>query len=172
MRANWVKRILFLADRVALVKQAANEYKRQLPSVAPVNLVTEPDGEGRVYISTYPTMMGLIDEMKDGVRRFSPGHFDLIIVDEAHRSVYQKYGAIFDYFDGLLVGLTATPRGEINPNTYGLFNLEKGVPTDEYGLKDAIDDGYLVPSEPIVVPLKFPREGIKYDELNDEEKDQ
>jgi type I restriction enzyme, R subunit len=137
-----------------------------------VNLVTERDQEGRVYISTYPTMMGLIDEMKDGVRRFGPGYFDLIVVDEAHRSIYQKYGAIFDYFDALLVGLTATPKDEIDRNTYGLFALERGVPTDEYGLSDAVADGFLVPSENIVVPLKFPREGIRYDDLSEEEKDQ
>jgi len=172
MRANWAKRILFLADRVALVKQAANEYKKQLPGVSPVNLVTERDQEGRVYICTYPTMMGLIDEMNDGVRRFGPGHFDLIIVDEAHRSLYQKYGAIFRYFDALLVGLTATSRDEIDRNTYGLFALERGVPTDEYGLNDAVSDGFLVPSENIAVPLKFPREGIRYDDLSDEEKEQ
>lgn len=110
--------------------QAADEYKKHLPGVSPVNLVTEKDQEGRVYISTYPTMMGLIDEMKDGERRFGPGHFDMIVVDEAHRSIYQKYGAIFDYFDALLVGLTATPKNEIDRNTYGLFVLERGVPTD------------------------------------------
>lgn len=172
MRANWAKRILFLADRVALVKQAANAYKKHLPDVPPVNLVTDRDQEGRVYISTYPTMMGLIDEMKDGARRFGPGHFDLIVVDEAHRSIYQKYGAIFGYFDALFVGLTATPKDEIDRNTYSLFNLERGVPTDEYGLSDAVADGFLVPSQNIVVPLKFPREGIKYDDLSDEEKDQ
>jgi type I restriction enzyme, R subunit len=172
MRANWAKRILFLADRVALVKQAANAFKKHLPGVSPVNLVTEKDQEGRVYISTYPTMMGLIDEMKDGARRFGPGHFDLIVVDEAHRSIYRKYGAIFDYFDALLVGLTATPKNEIDRNTYGLFALERGVPTDEYGLTEAVDDGFLVPYEPIAVPLKFPREGIRYDDLSDEEKDQ
>jgi type I restriction enzyme R subunit len=172
MRANWAKRILFLADRVALVKQAANAYKTHLPDVSPVNLVTERSHEGRVYISTYPTMMGLIDEMKDGERRFGPGHFDLIVVDEAHRSIYQKYGAIFDYFDALVVGLTATPKDEIDRNTYGLFALERGVPTDEYGLDDAVSDGFLVPSENIAVPLKFPREGILYADLSDEEKDE
>jgi len=138
MRANWAKRILFLADRVALVKQAANAYKQHLPGVSPVNLVTEKDGAGRVYISTYPTMIGLIDEMIGGERRFGPGHFDLIVVDEAHRSIYQKYGAIFDYFDALLIGLTATPRNEIDRNTYRLFALEGGVPTDEYGLDEAV----------------------------------
>jgi hypothetical protein len=104
MRRNWVKRVLFLADRVALVNQAVNAFKTHLPDAAPVNLVTEKDAEGRVYVSTYPTMMGLIDDTRDGQRRFGVGHFDLVVIDEAHRSVFQKYGAIFDYFDSLLVG--------------------------------------------------------------------
>ena len=114
MRCNWVKRVLFLADRVALVNQAVNAFKVHLPSAAPVNLVTEKDVEGRIYVSTYPTMMGLIDDLNEGQRRFGVGHFDLIVIDEAHRSVYQKYRAIFDYFDALLVGLTATPKDEID----------------------------------------------------------
>ena len=109
MRANWVKRVLFLADRVALVKQAVNAFKTFLPDSSPVNLVTEKDTDGRVFVSTYPTMMGLIDQVEAGQRRFGVGHFDLVIIDEAHRSVFQKYRAIFDYFDSLLVGLTATP---------------------------------------------------------------
>ena len=112
MRANWAKRVLFLADRVALVRQAINAFKRHLPSSSPVNLVMEKDAQGRVYVSTYPTMMGLIDQTSEGERRFGVGHFDLVVIDEAHRSVYRKYGAIFDYFDSLLVGLTATPKDE------------------------------------------------------------
>jgi type I restriction enzyme R subunit len=172
MRCNWVKRVLFLADRVALVNQAVNAFKRHLPEASPVNLVTEKDTEGRVFVSTYPTMMGLIDETKNGQRRFGPGHFDLIIVDEAHRSVYQKYRAIFEYFDSLLVGLTATPRDEIDRDTYGLFDLERGVPTDAYDLKDAVADHFLVPSKSVSVPLKFQREGIKYENLSEEEKEQ
>ncbi|EQD71375.1 Restriction endonuclease, type I, R subunit/Type III, Res subunit [mine drainage metagenome] len=111
-----------------------------MPDASPVNLVTEKDAEGRVFVSTYPTMMGLIDEVSndragrggDGQRRFGVGHFDLVVIDEAHRSVFQKYRAIFDYFDSLLVGLTATPRDEIDRNTYSLFDLEDGVPTDAY----------------------------------------
>src|SRR5690606_30599179 len=99
MRYNWAKRVLFLADRVALVNQAVNAFKKFLPDASPVNLVTEKEAEGRVYVSTYPTMMGLIDEATDGQRRFGVGHFDLVIIDEAHRSVFQKYRAIFDYFD-------------------------------------------------------------------------
>lgn len=137
-----------------------------------MNLLTEKETEGRVYVSTYPTMMGLIDESKDGQRRFGVGHFDLIIIDEAHRSVYQKYRAIFDYFDSLLVGLTATPRDEIDRDTYGLFDLEKGVPTDSYDLTDAVNDGFLVPSKSVSVPLKFLRQGVRYDDLSEEEKEQ
>jgi type I restriction enzyme, R subunit len=171
MRANWAKRVLFLADRVALVNQAVNAFKKHLPDASPVNLVTDKQAEGRVFVSTYPTMMGLIDEAQDGQRRFGVGHFDLIVIDEAHRSVYQRYRAIFEYFDSLLVGLTATPKDEIDKNTYGLFDLETGVPTDAYGLDEAVADGHLVPPVPISVPLKFQRQGIKYDALSDEEKE-
>mgnify|MGYP002661899090 FL=1 len=173
MRANWAKRVLFLADRVALVNQAVNAFKAHLPDAAPVNLVTDRATEGRVYVSTYPTMMGLINEGAGGKqRRFGVGHFDLIVVDEAHRSIYQKYRAIFSYFDALLVGLTATPKDEIDRNTYSLFDLESGVPTDAYGLDDAIAEGYLAPPRAVSVPLKFQREGIRYNDLSDDEKDQ
>lgn len=172
MRCSWAKRVLFLADRLALVRQAVNAFKTHLPDSSPVNLVTEKNTEGRVYLSTYPTMMGLIDEAADGQRRFGAGHFDLIIIDEAHRSVYQKYRAIFEYFDSLLVGLTATPKDEIDRNTYGLFDLESGIPTDAYALDDAVADHYLVPPKAVSVPLKFQREGIKYDELSEEEQEQ
>ena len=103
---------------MALVNQAVNAFKRHLPDASPVNLVSEKDADGRVFVSTYPTMMGLIDETRNGQRRFGVGHFDLVIIDEAHRSVFQKYRAIFDYFDALLVGLTATPKDELDRNTY------------------------------------------------------
>jgi type I restriction enzyme R subunit len=172
-RCNWVKRVLFLADRTSLVLQAERAFRRFLPDCSPVNLVTNRGGEGRVFLSTYPTMMNLIDaEDGHGVRRFGVGHFDLVIIDEAHRSVYQKYGAIFAYFDALLTGLTATPREEIDRNTYALFEREIGLPTDEYGLDQAVNDGFLVPFRPISVPLRFPREGISYAALSDEEKSQ
>ncbi len=167
IRCNWVKRVLFLADRNALVLQAERAFRRFLPDCAPVNLVSNRGGEGRIFLSTYPTMMNLIDEENSqGEKRFGVGHFDLVVVDEAHRSVYQKYGAIFAYFDSLLCGLTATPRDEIDRNTYDLFDLDVGLPTDEYGLDQAVDDGYLVPFRPISVPLKFPRDGITYVELS------
>jgi type I restriction enzyme R subunit len=171
MRSNWTKRTLFLADRIALVNQAVGAFKTHLPSSSPVNLVTDHHGDGRVYVSTYPTMMGLIDEMQDGRRRFGPGHFDLVVIDEAHRSVYQKYRAIFDYFDSLLVGLTATPKDEIDINTYQLFELERGVPTDAYQLDDAIKDGFLVPPIAVSVPIKFQRLGITYKDLSPEEQE-
>ncbi|EAR23082.1 DEAD/DEAH box helicase family protein [Nitrococcus mobilis] len=87
-RAGWVKRALFLADRISLVNQACNAFKAHLPEASPVNLVTEKDTEDRVYGCTYPTLMGLIDETDGGAARFGVGHFDLVIIDEAHRSVY------------------------------------------------------------------------------------
>lgn len=170
MRANWVKRVLFLADRKALVKQAVNAFKTHLPDSSPVNLLTEKNTDGRVYVSTYPTMMGLINEVDGGERKFGPGYFDLVVIDEAHRSVYQKYRHIFSYFDSLLLGLTATPKNEVDRNTYSLFNLETGVPTDDYSLDQAIEDKYLVPPRAVTVPLAFPQRGIRYDDLSDDEK--
>jgi len=125
-----------------------------------------------VFLSTYPTMMNLIDGRQDGKAKFGPGHFDLIVIDEAHRSVYQRFRAIFDYFDSFLVGLTATPKDEIDKNTYSLFDLEDGVPTDAYSLDEAVADGWLVPPKAISVPLKIMRAGLRYDDLSDEEKDQ
>jgi len=172
MRCNWAKRVLFLADRVALVNQAINVFKKHLPDATPVNLVTEKDTEGRVFACTYPTMMGLINNTRDGQRRFGVGHFDLIIIDEAHRSVFQKYRTIFNYFDSVLLGLTATPKDEIDRNTYGLFDLENGVPTDAYSLEDAVKDGYLVPLKAVSVPLKFQRQGINYGELSESEREE
>lgn len=171
MRCNWAKRILFLADRTALVKQAVNAFKTHLPEAAPVNLVTDRASQGRVYVATYPTMLNLIEEMGESGRRFGPGHFDLVIVDEAHRSIYRRYRAIFRWFDSLLVGLTATPKDEIDKNTYSMFDLDTGMPTDAYPLEEAVQDGFLVPMRAVSVPLKFQREGIAYDQLSDEEKE-
>ena len=172
MRCNYVKRVLFLADRVSLVKQAAREFGKNLASAGIVNLLDGSDGTGRVYVSTYPTMLNLINNNSDDVRKFGIGYFDLVIVDEAHRSIYAKYGALFNYFDSYLVGLTATPKNEVDHNTYQLFQLERGVPTFAYSLEEAIEEKHLVPFVAISVPLKFQREGIKYDDLSDEEKQQ
>ena len=157
IRANWVKRVLFLADRQALVVQATNAFKQHVPGIPTVNLLHDKETEARVFVSTYPTMMGLINEVTDdGRRRFGPGYFDLVVIDEAHRSVYQKYRTIFEYFDALLVGLTATPKDEVDRNTYRLFNLPAGEPTDAYSLDDAVADGWLVPPQAVDVPLRVP----------------
>ncbi len=178
MNANYAKRVLFLADRVPLVKQATGNFRKYLPGCATVNMVLNPGADGRVFVSTYPTMMNLIEKARQaGDQRFGPGFFDLVIIDEAHRSVYRKYKAIFDWFDAPLLGLTATPRGEVDRNTYDLFELEwdpltkMGVPTDAYELKQAVTDGWLVPPRAIDVPLRFPRDGIRYDDLSEEEKE-
>ena len=173
MKRGWVKRVLFLADRVALVNQAVAAFKAHLPAATTINLVDEKVPDGRVFVSTYPTMMGLINATDAvGGRRFGAGYFDLIVIDEAHRSVYAKYKAIFDWFDAMLVGLTATPKDEIDRNTYSLFNLEAGVPTDAYSLDEAVAEGYLVPPVSVSVPLKFLRTGIHYDQLSEAEKDE
>ena len=174
MRAGWVKRTLFLADRTALVRQAVKAFKAHLPTGNPVNL-TEAGGKeqapsARVVVSTYHTMMNLIDAaQEDGRKLFSVGHFDLVIIDEAHRSVYQKFGAIFNYFDSLLLGLTATPKDEVDRNTYRLFDLEEGVPTYAYHLEQAVPDGYLVPYRAFEMSTRFLRQGITYNDLSDEE---
>lgn len=173
LHAGWVRRILFLADRIALVNQAKREFNKHLPHVPVGSLLDKTQEDVRVLFSTYPTMLNCIDgTRKDQKEVFSVGHFDLIIIDEAHRSVYQKYGAIFDYFDSLLLGLTATPRGEVDRNTYKLFELEDHQPTYSYELEQAVNDGFLVPPRAISVPLKFQREGIKYSELSAEERDE
>lgn len=174
MRSGWVKRALFLADRDALVRQAVKAFKKYLPTSSPVNLVEDKEAlDSRVVVSTYHTMMRQIDETKGNQeKRFSVGHFDLVFIDEAHRSVYRKFGAIFQYFDGLLVGLTATPKDEVDRNTYHLFELEDGVPTYAYDLQQAVDDSYLVPPRAAEVPLQFMREGIQYDALSPQEQEE
>ena len=171
-KCNWAKRILFLADRNALVTQAKNAFKEHLPELSAIDLTKEKeDSKTRLVFSTYPTIINKIDKVKtDDQRFYGVGHFDLIIIDEAHRSVYKKYGAIFDYFDAMLLGLTATPKKDIDRNTYGLFGIEDDNPTFAYELDRAVNDGYLVPPKSISVPLKFQREGIKYHELSEAEK--
>ncbi|MDL2317695.1 DEAD/DEAH box helicase family protein [Eubacteriales bacterium OttesenSCG-928-A19] len=174
IRHGWVKNLLFLADRNALVTQAKRAFHSQLPHLSLCNLVEgKADASARAVFSTYQTMMGCIDATRDerGDRLFTPGHFDLIIVDEAHRSIYNKYRDIFTYFDALLVGLTATPKDEIDKNTYGIFDLESGVPTYGYELSQAVKDGYLVDFVSIETKLKFMTEGIAYDALSPEEQE-
>lgn len=172
---GWVKNILFLADRRELVKQAKRNFTLLLPNLSQCNLLENKESpENRMVFSTYPTMMNAIDATKrgDGSRLFSPGHFDLIIVDEAHRSIYKKYQDIFSYFDGILVGLTATPKTEIDHNTYTLFDLENDVPTFAYELEEAVHEKYLNSYRTLETTMKFLEEGIAYDELSDREKEE
>ena len=175
-RHNYVKNILFLADRTALVKQAKNSYANLLKDLSCCNLLDSKDDpeSSRMIFSTYPTMMNAIDETKNkfGERLFSPGHFDLIICDEVHRSIYKKYQEIFEYFDALLLGMTATPKNEIDKNTYGIFDLERGVPTFAYELEKAVEEGYLVSYSTLEYKTKIMEDGIHYDDLSDEEKEE
>lgn len=173
-RYNWAKRVLFLADRIPLVVQAQRACASVMPDLNPVNLLDTDDSvtNSRFVVSTYQTMMNLIDAKKSDRKLYSVGYFDLIIVDEAHRSIYKRYGEIFNYFDALMLGLTATPKNGIDKNTYKVFDLPKGVPTDCYEYKEAVEQGYLVPYEVIDTSTKFLREGIKYSELSEEEKDE
>ena len=173
-RHGWIKNVLFLADRTALVKQAKNSFSTFLPSLSLCNLLDSKDNpDSRMVFSTYPTMMNAIDDTKleDGQRLFTVGHFDMVIIDEAHRSIFKKYKAIFDYFDALLVGLTATPRDDVDRNTYEVFNMENNVPTYAYELEEAVRDEYLVPYNTVETTVKFLQEGIHYDELSEEEKE-
>lgn len=171
-KCNWAKRVLFLADRNALVKQAKNAFKEHLPHLSAVDLTKEKEEVGtRVVFSTYPTILNKIDSLKSEDERFyGIGHFDVIIIDEAHRSVYQKYQAIFDYFDAILIGLTATPKKDIDKNTYSLFEIEDDVPTFSYELDRAVAEKHLVPPKAYKVPVKFPRKGVKYSELSEKDK--
>ena len=174
-RHNWIKNVLFLADRKALVKQAKNNFSKLLPNLPLCNLLDNRDNpeESRMIFSTYPTMMNAIDETKskDGKRLFTPGYFDLIIIDESHRSIYKKFKAIFDYYDAYLIGLTATPRNEIDKNTYSIFDLESGVPTYAYEYEKAVEDKFLVDYTTIECKTEIMESGIKYDELSEEEKE-
>lgn len=172
-RHNYVKNVLFLADRTALVKQAKNNFANLLPDLSCCNLLDSKDDPEacRMIFSTYPTIMNAIDEKKNkfGKRLFTPAHFDLIICDEAHRSIYRKYQEIFEYFDGLLLGLTATPKNEIDKNTYGIFDLERGVPTYAYEFEKAVAEHYLVNYSTLEYKTKIMENGIHYDDLSPEE---
>ena len=171
-KCNWAKRILFLADRTALVTQAKNAFKEHLPHLSAIDLTKEKEDNGtRVVFSTYKTILNKIDNLKNEDERFyGVGHFDVIIIDEAHRSVYSKYLSIFSYFDSLLVGLTATPKKDIDHNTYTLFEIEDDNPTYAYELNKAVADKFLKPPKAFKIPLKFPREGIIYNDLSEEDK--
>ncbi len=174
-RGKYVTNILFLADRTALVKQAKDDFKNYLPDMSLCNLCTNKDDRNaRIVFSTYPTILNAIDDTKnkDGVRLFTPAHFDLIIIDESHRSIFKKYRAIFEYFDAVMVGLTATPKTDVDRNTYDFFEMEHGVPTYAYDYETAVyQDHVLVPYYNYEVQTKFLEEGITYDDLSPEDKE-
>ena len=172
LQHGWIKNILFLADRNSLVTQAKRNFVNLLPDLSVTNLVEEKDNySAHCVFSTYQTMYNAIDAVSDDEGKlFTCGHFDLVICDEAHRSIYNKYQDIFNYFDAPLVGLTATPKDEIDKNTYEVFELENGVPTYGYELAQAVQDGYLVDFVSVETALKFIQQGIVYDDLSDEDK--
>lgn len=170
--AGWIKNILFLADRTTLVRQAKRAFQNNYPNLSLTNLCEDKENyNAHCVFSTYQTMMNCIDSVKDEDRKlFTCGHFDLVVCDEAHRSIYNKYKNIFTYFDAPLVGLTATPKNDIDKNTYERFDLEQGVPTYGYELAEAVKDGYLVDFLSVETKLKFIEDGIVYADLSDEDK--
>lgn len=174
-RGKWVTNILFLADRTALVKQAKDDFKNYLPDMSLCNLCSNKDDRNaRIVFSTYPTILNAIDDTKskDGRQLFTPAHFDLIIIDESHRSIFKKYRAIFEYFDAFMVGLTATPKTDVDRNTYDFFEMEHGVPTYAYDYETAVQqDHVLVRYYNYEVKTRFLEEGISYDDLSEEDKE-
>ncbi len=171
---GWIKNILFLADRTSLVTQAKRAFVNLLPDLSVTNLCEEKDNfSAHCVFSTYQTIYNCIDDVKDEEGKlFTIGHFDLLICDEAHRSIYNKYKDIFNYFDAPLVGLTATPKDEIDKNTYEIFELESGVPTYGYELSQAVKDDFLVDYISVESRLKFIEQGITYEDLTDAEKEE
>ena len=172
---GWVKNVLFLADRTSLVLQAKRAFHNLLPDLSITNLCEDKENaNARAVFSTYQTMSNCIDDTRDedGTRLFTCGHFDLIIVDEAHRSIYNKYRDIFTYFDALMVGLTATPKDQIDKSTYKIFELESGVPTYGYELERAVEDHYLVTYSAADIKLKFMQSGVKYKDLSEEDREE
>lgn len=159
MRANWVKRVLFLADRKALLNQADGAFKEYLPNAPRVRVSKDNcPADKRVYLATYPAMHGLYPTI-------SCGFFDLVIADESHRSIYKRYKEIFDHFDAYQIGLTATPIDFIERNTFKLFETEDGHPTFNYSYKEAVDQKHLVDFKVLSVQSRFQVEGIQAGKL-------
>ena len=164
VRNNWVKNVLFLADRTALVSQAKRAFGNIMKDMSICELSAgEKEYNARLMFSTYQTMINYIDSED---KRFSSGRFDLIIIDEAHRSIFNKYGAIFKYFDSLIVGLTATPKSEVDANTYSIFGCESGVPNFDYPLEEAVKEKYLVSYKSFSRTTRIMSHGIPYNELS------
>lgn len=172
-RAGWAKRVLVLTDRVTLADQARKAFRKHAPHVRVLVLgEDEDDGRAEVLVSTYPSMLNALERPREGLRAYSPGAFDLVIVDEAHRSVYQRFGMMLEYFDARMLGLTATPRHEVARDTYRLFHLDNGEPTFAYELAEAVADGWLVPPRGKSAPFRFLTEGVVYEDLDADEREE
>lgn len=166
VRANWVKRVLFLCDRLELRKQAKNAFTDFMNEpLTLVNARTAKDRNKRIYLGTYPAMIKIF-------QTFDTGFFDLIIADESHRTIYNRYKDIFKWFDCLQVGLTATPVDKINRNTFRLFDCVDKLPTAFYPLEQAVEEGYLVPYEVYTHTTQFLRSGIKFAQLTEAQKEE
>ncbi|MBR9846385.1 MAG: DEAD/DEAH box helicase family protein [Algicola sp.] len=161
MRAGWAERVLFLADRIALQNQALDAFKEHLPNEPRWPKVGEKSiaTDRRIYISTYPTMLNII---RDDIDTLSPHFFDLIVVDESHRSIYNTYQEVLNYFNTTTLGLTATPTDVIDHNTFKLFNCDDGLPTFAYSYEEAVNNipPYLCNFQVMKLQTKFQSEGI------------
>jgi type I restriction enzyme R subunit len=169
-RANKVQKVLFLVDRIALRNQALDAFKEYLPNspVWPKIGEHEITTDRRIYCATYPTMLNIIQD-KDCP--LSPHFFDMIVADESHRSIYNVYKNIFDYFDAIKLGLTATPKDAVEHNTFGLFGCEDRLPTYVYTYEEAINNKppYLSDYEVLTLQTKFQKEGIRKNNISIEE---
>lgn len=161
MRAGWIERVLFLVDRIALREQALDAFMDHLPNEPrwPKRGEKEIAKDRRIYVSTYPTMLNVIRDHKN---KLSPHFFDLVVVDESHRSIYNTYGEVLDYFNTITLGLTATPTDVIDHNTFQLFNCDDGVPTFAYSYQEAIDHTppYLCDFRVMKLITRFQEDGI------------
>jgi len=168
LRQGFIKRVLFLADRRELARQAMDNFKEHLPSQSRERIETENFEDDKiVYVSTYQTMMSLLKK-----RDISQGFFDLIIADESHRSIYNYYGQLFLKFDSLKLGLTATPVDFIDRDTFQFFCTDKGNPTFAYTYEEALEDKFLSPYDVVDVKTNFLSDGIRFNLLpkNEQEK--
>lgn len=168
MRAGWISRVLFLVDRIALRDQAVEAFKDNAPqySVWPQTGETKIVTDRRVYVSTYPTMLNIIEE-----ENLSPHFFDLIVIDESHRSIYNVYQNILSYFNSIVLGLTATPTDAVDHNTFELFDCEDGLPTFAYTFEDAVNNKppYLSNFEVMKLTTKFQQEGIHLNTISEDD---
>ncbi|MFU8767335.1 MAG: DEAD/DEAH box helicase family protein [Candidatus Methanoperedens sp.] len=169
INANIIRNILFIADRIALVNQAKENGFKEFFTEPVADLRDGFSTSARLYVSTVQTLMNGYPKM---YRKFSPGFFDLIVFDEAHRSIYDKRNRINEYFDAIKIGLTATPREHETRNTYDLFDCVDGKPTVEYSYDEAVHDGVLVPYSAEIIGTKVLSLGIKGGTLTKEVKDQ